>query len=226
MRLDKYLAKCGYGSRAVTRKIIRAKRVTYKGKIVTNMNLRVENEVEVDGIPAVYKEFAYFMLNKPKGVISAASDKTHKTVVDIIDQPHFELHPIGRLDKDTTGLLIITNDGILTKKIITPKNHKPKAYECILKYDVDEEYIEKFKKGVKINNYLTMPAELEIISIRKCVLTIHEGKYHQVKRMFNAVGNEITELHRLSVNGLALDDSLKPGEFRELTEEELDILKN
>ena len=227
MRLDKYLAKCGFGSRAITRKIIRAKKVTHRGKIVTNINLKVENEVEVDGVPAIYKEFVYLMLNKPKDVVSASTDKTYRTVIDLLEgYDHFDLFPIGRLDLDTTGLLVLTNDGNLTHHIITPSKHKPKTYKCTLKYDLKEEYIEKFVMGVRINNYLTKPAELEIIDNNNCLLTIYEGKYHQVKRMFNAVGNVITELHRISVNGLSIDESLLEGEYRELTETELDILKN
>ncbi len=227
MRLDKYLAKCGHGSRAITRKIIKARRVTYKGEVVTNLNLRVENEVEVDGVPAIYKEFVYLMLNKPKDVISASSDRHYKTVIDLLEgYDHFDLHPIGRLDLDTTGLLVLTNDGPLTYHIITPSKNKAKTYKCTLMNELKEEYIDKFLKGVEINDYLTKPAELEIIDKYNCLLTIYEGKYHQVKKMFKSVGNLITELHRVSVNGLKLDDSLLPGEYRELTEDELNTLKN
>lgn len=227
MRIDKYLAKCGLGSRSETRKLIKAKRVKINGVITTNINQKVDGEVRLDGEVITFKEFVYIMLNKPKGVISAAKDDNLTTVVDLLTEyAHYDLFPVGRLDKDTTGLLIITNDGKLTHNIISPKKNKPKTYICTLRDKVQPEYKEMVAKGVQTNDFLAKPGEYKELSDYKASLTIYEGKYHQVKKMFLAMNNEVVELHRESVNGLELDTSLDFGVYRELTEEELNILKN
>ena len=167
------------------------------------------------------------MLNKPKGVISASSDKSHKTVVDLFKgYEHYGLFPVGRLDKNTTGLLIITNDGKLTHELISPRRNKPKTYLCTLKKPFENFYIQAIKEGIPLSDFFTKPGIVKKVSDNVCELTIFEGKYHQVKRMFTTLGNEITELHRLSMNELHIDETLKPGEFKELSEEELNILKN
>lgn len=227
MRIDKYLAKCGLGSRSETRKLIKARRVKISGVITTNINQKVDGDVYLDDKPITFKEFVYIMLNKPKGVISAASDKVEKTVVDLIEEyKHYDLFPVGRLDKDTTGLLIVTNDGKLTHNIISPKKNKPKTYICTLRDVVEDDYQEKIEAGVQTRDFLAKPGIYHKITDQKVSLTIFEGKYHQVKKMFLALGNEIVELHRESVNGLVLDKELEFGAYRELTEEELNILKN
>ncbi len=230
MRLDKYLTKCGLGSRTETRKIIKAKRVRVNEEVVTNINLKLnvlQDEVVVDGTILTLKEFVYIMLHKPKGVISAASDHHHTTVIDLIEgYEHYNLFPIGRLDLDTTGLLILSNDGALTHQLITPKKEKPKMYLCTLRDPFEESYIEKIASGIQLKDFVTKPGIVKKTGDKECLLTITEGKYHQVKRMFGALENEITQLHRVSMNGLELDSSLLVGEYRELTIDELKVLKN
>ncbi len=230
MRLDKYLTKCGLGSRAETRKIIKSKKVCVNGTLVVNINLKLDilqDVIEVDNEVLILKEYVYIMLNKPKGVISASTDQQHATVIDLIEgYDHYNLFPIGRLDIDTTGLLILTNDGALTHQLITPKKEKSKTYLCTLRDPFKESYIDKVKAGIKLKDFTAKPGTLCQTADLECLLTITEGKYHQVKRMFIALGNEVIALHRVSMNGLVLDERLPEGDFRELSEEEVKVLKN
>ena len=188
------------------------------------------------GEPAVYARYEYFMLNKPSGVVSATEDKKEKTVLDLLRSDKSsdagtgmrreDLFPVGRLDKDTEGLLLITNDGDLAHRLLSPKKHVDKVYYADIRGKVDEEDVRMFAQGLDIGDEkATLPAELKILSsgeTSRIEVTLREGRYHQVKRMFRAVGKEVIYLKRLSMGSLALDEALAPGEFRRLTDEEVD----
>lgn len=234
MRLDKLLSNMGYGSRKEIKILLKSKAVEVNGSIPKDASLHVNpetDEILVLGEKVVYTEFIYLMMNKPPGVISATEDKYDQTVIDLLEQKdqHFKPFPVGRLDKDTEGLLVITNDGQLTHQLLSPKKHVPKVYFAVIDGCVTEEDKERFKDGVTLDDgYLTQPGFLEIIQsgeVSEIVLTITEGKFHQVKRMFEAVGKRVTYLKRLKMGGLALDANLKLGEYRFLTEEELIALQ-
>ena len=189
-------------------------------------------EVFLNGEKVGYESFEYYMLNKPAGVISATEDQSCQTVVDLIkDKKRKDLFPVGRLDKDTEGLLLITNDGALAHRLLSPKKHVDKCYFARICGKVTEEDVRSFEKGVNIGSQeqpeITMPGKLEIITsddISKIRLTIQEGKFHQVKRMFQAVGKEVIYLKRLRMGTLILDENLGIGEYRPLTKEELEKL--
>ena len=168
------------------------------------------------------------MLNKPAGVISATEDATQQTVLDFFkEEPYKNLYPVGRLDKDTEGLLLITNDGPLGHELLSPKKHVPKTYYAKLEHGLSSEDMDALEKGVDIGEKnLTLPAKLEVVDQEAVYITITEGKFHQVKRMFEAVSNKVLYLKRISMGGLQLDESLNPGDYRPLTEEELELLKN
>ena len=230
IRLDKYLADMGIGTRSRIKKEIRSGQVIVNGKPICRPELKIntdQDEVLFQGEPVTYEEYEYYMLNKPAGVISAASDRQETTVVDLIkDRKRDDLFPVGRLDKDTEGLLIITNNGELAHRLLSPKKHVDKVYFAKVKGIVTEDDIECFAQGLDIGDEKpTLPAELVICSsdeISGILLTIREGRFHQVKRMFQAVGKEVVYLKRLRMGPVTLDDSLKPGEYRRLTEEEVD----
>ena len=240
MRLDKLLAHTGFGTRKEVKKIIKDKYITVNDEIVTNAGLKVNLEVDdvrVGGTQIFYEEFVYFMLNKPAGVISATEDFMHETVLDLLDPSDLvqEPHPVGRLDIDTEGLLILTNDGQLTHQLTSPKKEVDKEYYAEIDGIVTEDDIVKFKEGLLLEDddepFTTLPAKLEILEIIEednasvIHVTVHEGKFHQVKRMFKAVGKEVTYLKRVRMKELHLDENLPLGEYRRLTEEELAILK-
>lgn len=191
-----------------------------------NSQITIGNEI------VNYREFVYIMMNKPQGVISATEDNRDKTVVDLLDEEYlpFSVFPVGRLDKDTEGLLLLTNDGKLTHNLLSPKKNVPKTYYAKVLGTVTRSDIESFKEGVFIEeDYKTLPAELNILKsdeISEIELTIYEGKFHQVKRMFEAVDKTVVYLKRLSMGTLNLDPTLPLGEYRELTEEELENLQN
>lgn len=231
VRLDKYLADMSIGTRQEVKKYIRQGRVTIDGEVIKKPEYKLpegENAVAFDGEPVVYEAFEYYMLNKPAGVISATEDRKEKTVLDLItDKKRKDLFPVGRLDKDTEGLLLITNDGALAHRLLSPKKHVDKCYYAEIKGIVTEEDIRIFADGINIGTSdepeWTMPAELEIIEsapLSRIRLTIREGKFHQVKRMFQAVGGEVIYLKRERMGALILDESLAPGEYRKLTAEE------
>ena len=184
------------------------------------------------GERVVYKEFIYLMMNKPQGVISATEDNRDRTVIDLLsgEHQHFEPFPVGRLDKDTEGFLLISNDGKLAHDLLSPKKEVPKTYFAHIDGKVDEADVESFAEGLTLDDgYLTKPGKLRVIrsaDVSEIELTITEGKFHQVKRMFEAVGKKVVYLKRLSMGPLQLDDSLKLGEYRELTEEEVAMLRN
>lgn len=233
-RLDKILSSMGYGSRKEVKQYVKDGLVTVNGKLVKNAKEKAnpyEDEIVIDGELVEYREFIYIMLNKPQGFVSSTDDYVSRTVLELIDYDYliFEPFPAGRLDKDTEGLLFLTNDGKLAHKILTPKNEVPKTYYAEVDGRVLDEHIEEFKKGVTLDDdYETMPAELEILEsddISKIKLTIMEGKYHQVKRMFESIGMEVVYLKRLTMGPLVLDEDLELGEYRELTDDELRALE-
>ncbi|HHX12118.1 MAG TPA: rRNA pseudouridine synthase [Clostridiales bacterium] len=232
IRLDKYLADMQVGSRSECKAYIRKGRVKVNNIVVTDPNTKVKKEdlVSFDENLVSYVKHSYYMLNKPTGVVSATRDNVSETVLDlIIDKKHKDLFPVGRLDKDTEGLLLISNDGELAHRLLSPKRHVDKVYYAKVEGIVSEEDKEAFAKGVTIgDDYTTMPASLHIIvsaDVSEIELTIHEGKFHQVKQMFEAIGKEIIYLKRLSMGSLVLDPKLRPGEYRFLTEMEIDKLK-
>lgn len=235
IRLDKYLADMGCGTRQEVKKFIRSGQVSVDGIVVKKPETKVEQtvqEVFLNGEKVGYESFEYYMLNKPAGVISATEDQSCQTVVDLIkDKKRKDLFPVGRLDKDTEGLLLITNDGALAHRLLSPKKHVDKCYFARICGKVTEEDVRSFEKGVNIGSQeqpeITMPGKLEIITsddISKIRLTIQKGKFHQVKRMFQAVGKEVIYLKRLRMGTLILDENLGIGEYRPLTKEELEKL--
>ncbi|MEW9672054.1 pseudouridine synthase [Ammoniphilus sp. 3BR4] len=234
MRLDKLLSNMGFGTRKDIKKFAKDGLVLVDGKMVKDSSQHVdpeEQEVEFDGEPVRYREFVYLMLNKPQGVISATEDLIERTVIDLLDMEYipFEVFPVGRLDKDTEGLLILTNDGKMAHELLSPRKHVPKTYYADVEGIVTQEDIEAFAKGVKLDDgYETLPADLVILEsgeLSRIELTIYEGKFHQVKRMFIAVGKKVKYLKRIKMGNLSLDPALSLGESRELTEEELSLLK-
>jgi len=232
IRLDKYLADMQIGSRSEVKAYIRKGRVKVNNIVVSDPNLKVKegDSIFFDDNIVTYEKHSYYMLNKPAGVVSATRDNLSETVLDCIkDKKHKDLFPVGRLDKDTEGLLLITNDGELAHRLLSPKRHVDKVYYATVKGVVNDDDKEAFAKGVIIgDNYRTLPASLQIIAsaeISEIKLTIHEGKFHQVKQMFEAVGKEVIYLKRLSMGSLILDPKLKTGEYRFLTEEEIARLK-
>ena len=212
------MSKSGYGSRNDAKGIIKKGRVSVEGKTVRSANDKADPEkVFVDGIKVNYKEFIYLVLNKPKGVVSATDDNVHRTVIDLIDEKYltYEPFPVGRLDIDTEGLLLITNDGQLGQKMLAPKKHVDKTYYAELLNPLSIEDKEKIEKGVDIGGYVTQPCSIEILE-NGVNITIHEGKFHQVKKMFEAVGNKVVYLKRITFGPLTLPESLPLGEYTEI----------
>ncbi|PKG22262.1 pseudouridine synthase [Niallia nealsonii] len=235
MRIDKMLANLGYGSRKEVKMLLKSKAVKVNNEIIKDAKEQVDpnrDVVTLYGDVVEYKEFIYLMMNKPPGVISATEDTREETVIDLlqIEDAVFNPFPVGRLDKDTEGLLIITNDGKLSHRLLSPKKHVPKTYFAVINGKVTEEDIEAFQNGVVLDDgYETKPGELKILKAGETSdieLTISEGKFHQVKRMFESVGKKVLYLKRISMGPLMLDETLELGEYRELTEEEILLLQN
>ncbi len=225
MRLDKFLCDCNLGTRSRIKKDINAGLVTVGGNVVRKPEQQVfeeTDEITYKGQRCVYERFVYYMLHKPAGVVSATGDKRDRTVLDLLgDERREGLFPVGRLDKDTEGLLLITNDGALAHELLSPVKHVEKEYECHLAQPVSEAQVRQLEQGVDIGEKdLTRPAAVQILEDKKITLTITEGKFHQVKRMLHAVGNEVTYLKRIRMGSLALDSQLPKGRYRRLTEEE------
>lgn len=239
IRLDKYLADAGLGSRSDVKLLIKKGRVTINEEVIKNPDTKItvnENgsavsNIEVDGNATSRENFVYYMLNKPTGVISATKDDDDDTVISLIkENTRRDIFPVGRLDKDTVGLLLITNDGALSQKLLSPKKHVDKKYKVTVDGIVTPEMILQIKDGVDIGDETpTLPAEYEISSTDENsttgIITIREGRYHQIKRMFSALGLNVIYLERLSMGSLMLDTNLKRGEYRKLTNEELTRLK-
>lgn len=233
MRIDKLLANMGYGSRKDVKILLKQGVVRIDEQPVKDAKRQVNLETErvtVHGEVVAYKPFVYLMMNKPKGVISATEDKVESTVIDLIDPSyaHYELFPVGRLDKDTTGLLLLTNDGAFNHALMSPRKHVDKVYVAEVDGEMTADDVRRFAEGVELEDgYTTKPARLELISKsgrRLTVrLTLSEGKYHQVKRMIAAVGKHVERLERVQIGALELDPTLEPGSYRELSEEEVDL---
>lgn len=233
-RLDKVLANMGYGSRKDVIKFVKDGIVKVNGNIIKKRDIKVnpyEDEITIRGEVVNYREFIYLMMNKPQGLVSSTDDPLTRTVIDLLSEQYliYEPFPVGRLDKDTEGLLLISNDGKLAHELLSPKKGVDKTYFAEVDGTVEDEHIEIFSKGVTLDDgYLTLPAKLEILEsgvISKIKLTIQEGKYHQVKRMFESQGMKVLFLKRISMGPLELDSSLAAGEYRELTETEINLLK-
>ncbi|MGN0297884.1 MAG: pseudouridine synthase [Lachnospiraceae bacterium] len=228
MRLDRFLVEMGCGSRSQVKEMVRRGRVRVDDTVAMRAEQKVDinQHIYLDGQLLIYQAYEYYMLNKPAGVLSAANDKKCRTVVDlIVSKKRKDLFPVGRLDKDTEGLLLITNDGDLAHQLLSPKKHINKTYYVEVNKPIPENAKGRFLEGMDLGDFTSMPAYLEVLSPQSGRLTIQEGKFHQVKRMFEAVGVEVVYLKRLSMGSLQLDESLQAGEYRALTENELELLK-
>jgi 16S rRNA pseudouridine516 synthase len=235
MRIDKMLANIGFGSRKEVKGLLKKGAVKVNGEMVKDAKEHIDpnkDKVTINDQEVVYKEFIYLMMNKPAGVISATEDNRDETVIDLLELEDqvYEPFPVGRLDKDTEGLLLITNDGQLAHRLLSPKKHVPKMYFAVIEGEVSEEDVQAFRKGVTLDDgYETKPGELTILKsglMSDIELTITEGKFHQVKRMFQAVGKRVVYLKRMTMGPLKLDETLELGEYRELTDEEIEELMN
>lgn len=266
MRLDRFLSELNIGTRSQVKSALRQGLVTVNGLTERDAGRRIDelgDRVCFQGRSLHYRKFVYYMLNKPAGVVSATRDNTAETVVSLLGEDALrDIFPVGRLDKDTTGLLLLTNDGELSHRLLSPKRHVDKVYRVTIEHPLSEEEKTGLEQGVDIMEeghsmeegysmeedhsmkekhsieegqshagscpgeavWHTLPARVEILSDREILLTIHEGKFHQVKRMLRAVGNRVLALERVGFGGLVLDQGLKPGEYRELTEQEVDSL--
>ena len=235
MRLDKFLVACAVGSRTEVKNFLKAGRVTVNGKKEKSAKLQINEESDeicFDGQKLEYEEFVYYMMNKPQGVISATEDPKHKTVLDLLDDlaRSKEVFPVGRLDIDTHGLLLLTNDGKLAHALLSPKRHVDKTYLARINGVMTDVDVETFAQGVPLKDFTCQPAKLELVSMdaeknQSLVrVTIAEGKFHQVKRMVAYCGKEVVDLQRLTMGILTLDENLKPGEWRRLSKEELEGL--
>lgn len=238
MRLDKFLGEMGYGTRSQIKEVVRKGRVQVNGQVVKAPELKINPEsdqVSMDGAPIGYARMEYYMLNKPQGVVSATTDNRYRTVVELIgDALRGDIFPVGRLDVDTEGLLLITNDGELAHNLLSPKKHVDKVYLARLSGMLPGDAKARLSQGIILEDGTrTLPAKLEYPDdtldedgLKTVHLTIREGKFHQVKRMFEVLGCHVEYLKRLSMGPLVLDDGLKPGEYRPLSEAEIEMLKN
>ena len=232
IRLDKFLSNSGMGTRKDIRTLVKKGRVSVDGVTITDPGLRVDeatSDIRIDDEPVAYKKYIYIMMNKPSGVVSATFDKHLPVVTDLLDEYclSFEPYPAGRLDIDTEGFVLLTNDGDLCHRILAPKKHIKKIYLVETDIPADASDIRVFADGVVLDDgYKTMSAHLELKDGNTSYLTICEGKFHQVKRMFAAPGNEVLYLKRMAMGGVSLDETLAPGEYRALTNEELQMLQD
>ena len=235
-RLDKIISNLGYGSRKEIKALVKKGLVKVDGEVVKDNGVLIDPEksvININGEDLFYREYIYLMMNKPDGVISATYDNREETVIDLLEVEHqvFNPFPVGRLDKDTVGLLLLTNDGELNHRLISPKWHVDKVYYAKIDKAVDEKDVEAFKNGITLDDgYKCKEGKLEIINSSnegaEVMVTIQEGKYHQVKRMFEALGKTVVYLKRTEFGGLPLDQELEEGEYRELKEDELALLKS
>ncbi|GAA0078140.1 pseudouridine synthase [Clostridium sp. CTA-5] len=235
-RLDKIISNLGYGSRKEVKALVKKGLIEVDGVIVKDNGINVDPEninIKINGEEILYRKYIYLMMNKPSGVISATHDSRDETVIDLLEVDHqvFDPFPVGRLDKDTVGLLLLTNDGELNHRLISPKWHVDKVYYAKINKNVTEEDVLAFKDGIILDDgYKCLEAKLDILSnsenASEVRITIQEGKYHQVKRMFEALDKKVIYLKREEFGGLSLDEELEEGEYRELTEEELSILQS
>ncbi|MCD8914847.1 rRNA pseudouridine synthase [Staphylococcus simulans] len=231
MRLDKFLSNMGAGTRSEVKQLLKKNAVMVNGKKEKQSKRQINpeaDEISVNGEVIAYIDKIYLMLNKPAGYVSAVEDAEHNTVISLIEQyQYLDLFPVGRLDKDTEGLLLITNDGQFNHDVMSPNKHVSKVYQVQAAQPVTQDDVQRFEEGIELSDGKVKPAKLEITEDPQVVfVTIHEGRYHQVKRMFHAIDNEVTKLKRVKIGNLKLDDNLLKGEYRELTETELELVKN
>lgn len=229
IRLDKFLADAGIGTRSEVKQMIRKKSVTVNGTPATGPDQKINETSDivcVSGKAVSLRGFVYYLLHKPAGYVSATKDNLFPTVMELVPKGD-DLFPVGRLDKDTEGLLLITNDGELAHRLLSPRRHVDKMYLAILDKSAEDEDIAKFEAGVDIgDNDLTLPATLQILPHNQALLTIHEGRFHQVKRMFHAVGKEVVYLKRMSMGPITLPEDLEKGAFMELQAHEVNLLRD
>ena len=230
IRLDKFLCEMEIGTRSQVKEMIKKGQVSVNNEVIKKADYKFDEnsaKVCVKEKEISYQKFYYYMLNKPAGVVSATTDNHDKTVLDLLkDAPGKDLFPVGRLDKDTEGLLLITNDGVLSHNLLSPKKHVDKTYLVKTAETETLDMIHALEQGVDIGEEkITLPAKVKLLEEKEIELTIMEGKFHQVKRMLKAVGNEVVYLKRLSMGSLILDEALNLGEYRILTEKEVDDLK-
>ena len=230
IRLDKFLCEMELGTRSQVKDMIKKGQVSVNGEVIKKSDYKFDETIAkvcVKEKEIYYRKFYYYMLNKPAGVVSATTDNHDKTVLDLLKDAHGkDLFPVGRLDKDTEGLLLITNDGELSHNLLSPKKHVDKTYLVKTAESVTTEMVQALERGVDIGEEkLTLPAKVKVLEDKEIELTITEGKFHQVKRMLKAVDNEVVYLKRLSMGCLKLDETLKLGEYRELTEMEIGHVK-
>ena len=231
MRLDKFICDSSRYSRSEIRKLIRYRAVTVNGTVAPSADTQVgeSDEVRLNGKLIPYRKYIYLMLNKPQGYLSATEDKHDPVVIDLVPEEwkHFQVFPVGRLDKDTEGLLLLTNDGQFDHALMSPKKKVMKRYYAELDKPAEAEDAEQFRAGMEFQEFTAQPAVLEITQDpRKVYIEIAEGKFHQVKRMCQRIGKEVLFLKRVKIGALALDEMLQPGEMRELTPEEYQLLMN
>ncbi len=234
MRLDKFLCETGFGTRSQVKSLLKKGLVQVNGETVKRPEQKVEetkDQVVCGDREAVYAPFLYLMLHKPAGVVSATEDARERTVLDLLEpKDRRDVFPVGRLDKDTEGLLLLTSDGELAHRLLSPKKHVDKIYYARVAGQVTPKEAEQFREGLEIGEKEpTLPAELEIVEsgeISEVLVTIQEGKFHQVKRMFEAVGCRVIYLKRLCMGSLSLDETLQAGAYRQLTDEEIQALKD
>lgn len=230
MRLDKFLANMGVGTRSEVKQLLKKGAVKVNQNIVKLPKLHVNpnsDEIMVNDEVVSYIDKVYIMLNKPKGYISATEDEVHPTIIDLIPEyAHLNIFPVGRLDKDTEGLLLVTNDGQFNHEVMNPNKHVSKTYEVYSKHPITQFDIDKFKSGIELSDGKLKPAILKKVDNYVSHVTIYEGKYHQVKRMFHSIENEVLELKRIKIAQLELDHNLDLGSYRLLTQIDFDNLKN
>ena len=233
MRLDKYLCETGFGTRSQVKDLLKKGQVMVNGEVVKKPELKINettDQILCQGKKASYQKNIYLMLHKPAGVVSATEDNREKTVLDLVrpEDRKNSLFSVGRLDKDTEGLLLLTDDGELAHRLLSPKKHVDKTYFAKIDGQVTEEHVKQFREGLDIGDEKkTLPAVLTILlsgPVSEIEVTIHEGRFHQIKRMYEAVGCKVTYLKRLSMGSLVLDETLPPEEYRPLTEAELEGL--
>lgn len=232
MRLDRLLSNMGHGSRSEIKLGVKKRFASVNGQVVKDPGIQIDTEkdqVTWVGIPVVYKATVCLMMNKPAGVISATEDLRDNTVLDLLEPPYsgMALFPVGRLDKDTEGLLILTNDGDLAHRLLAPKKKVPKTYRVNLDHALTPDAVKQLEQGIPLEEgFVTTPAQVESIDgdWREVLLTIYEGRFHQVKRMMHYVGCEVVYLKRMNMGDMKLDPELEPGEYRELTDEELALI--
>ena len=234
MRLDKFLCETGFGTRSQVKELLKKGLVTVNGVAAKKPEQKIDehkDQITCQGKTASYEKYVYYMLHKPAGVVSATEDKREKTVLDLLksEDRRDGIFPVGRLDKDTEGFLLLTDDGDLAHRLLSPRKHVDKTYYAKIAGSVTEAHIERFREGLDIGDEKkTLPAMLKILASKtetsEIRITIHEGRFHQVKRMFEAVGCKVTYLKRLSMGAVALDETLAPGDYRPLNEKERELL--